>query len=426
MVIRRNADDLSDWIDRARRMYQALGVKIAYRPAVLTFPSGAIIKTGHLKDDQAYTKYQGHEYQRLLIEELTQIPLEKRYMQLISSCRSTVPELKPHVFSTTNPGGVGHGWVKRRFVDPAPPGVPFTDEYGRSRIFIPARVDDNPTLMLNDPAYVQTLEAFKTTDEMIYKAWRLGSWDVFLGQVFTEWNYDQHVSDRFLYPLDECRKIICFDWGYNDPGCALWLAIAPENKYGVSHVFCYREMYLTKHTPEQWADKMAIFTKIEDTQFIVLPHDCFVKEGRRSIADIFKTSLDTRIVRGDTLSRGARLNRLAATHQFLAESADGRPYLITHPKCENLIRTLPELVYDDVNVEDVNSDGEDHAYDALSLGLMTIQLKYKLNSGRVKSPRKVIQTVFSPVDENGAFRSPDFLERFKEHADKRHKSWEER
>jgi hypothetical protein len=426
LVIRRNADDLSDWIDRAGRMYHSLGVKIAYRPAILTFPSGAIIKTGHLKDEQAYTKYQGHEYHRLLVEELTQIPSEKRYMQLLSSCRSTIPELEPHVFLTTNPGGVGHGWVKRRFVDPSPPGVPFLDDNGRDRIFIPARVDDNPTLMKNDPNYVKTLEAFKTTDEMTYKAWRLGSWDVFLGQVFMEWVYDKHVSDRFLHSLDECKKIICFDWGYNDPGSALWLAIAPENKYGVSHVYCYRELHVNHKTPEQWADMISVFTKIEDTEFMVLPHDCFVSEGKRSIADIFKASIDTRIIRGDTLSRGARLNRLASTHQFLSDSTDGRPYLIIHPKCENLIRTLPELVYDEVNVEDVDSSGDDHDYDALSLGLMTIQLKYKLNSGRVRSSRKVSQTVFSPVNKQGDFQGPDFLERIKENASKHHKGWEER
>ena len=427
LVIRRNADDLSDWIDRANRMYQGLGVSIAYRPAVLRFPSGAIIRTGHLKDELAYTKYQGHEYQRMLIEELTQIPTEKRYLQLTSSCRSTVPELMPEVFMTTNPGGVGHGWVKRRFIDPAPPGTPFTDPHsGRSRIFIPARVDDNPTLVRNDPGYVAGLEELKATDEQLYKAWRLGSWDVFIGQVFMEWNYDTHVADRFLYSLDECKKIICFDWGYNDPGSALWLAIAPENKYGVSHVFCYRELHLNRKTPDEWADMISVFTKIEDTEFIVLPHDCFVNEGKRSIADIFKAKLDTRIVRGDTLSRGARLNRLAITHQFLSQSADGRPYMLVHPKCENLIRTLPELVYDDVNVEDVDSSGDDHDYDALSLGLMTIQLKYNLNSGRVKSKRKVEKTIFSPVNKEGELQGPDFLQKFKDEANSRHKNWEHR
>jgi hypothetical protein len=83
LVIRKNADDLSDWIDRASRMYAFAGVSIAYRPAILTFPSGAVIRTGHLKDDNAYSKYQGHEYHKMLVEELTQIPSEENYLKLI-------------------------------------------------------------------------------------------------------------------------------------------------------------------------------------------------------------------------------------------------------------------------------------------------------------------------------------------------------
>ena len=98
LVVRRNADDLADWIDRAHKMYPY--AKIVGKPATIKFPSGAIIRTGHLKDDQAYTKYQGHEYQRVLIEELTQIPSEESYLKLISSCRSTIQGLEPRIFCT--------------------------------------------------------------------------------------------------------------------------------------------------------------------------------------------------------------------------------------------------------------------------------------------------------------------------------------
>src|SRR3990172_453739 len=107
LVIRKNETDLRDWIDRATRMYSGVGGKVTGRPAVIDFPSGARIYTGHLKDDQAYTKYQGHEYQRILLEELNHIPTEDSYLRLISSCRSTI-DLKPMIFATTNPGGVGH------------------------------------------------------------------------------------------------------------------------------------------------------------------------------------------------------------------------------------------------------------------------------------------------------------------------------
>ena len=119
LVIRKNSEDLSDWIDRAAYLYQRYGARPTGKPATITFPSGAKIRTGHLKDDLAYTKYQGHEYQRILIEELTQIPDETRYLQLISSCRTSIPELIPQIFCTTNPGGLGHAWVKARFIDVA-------------------------------------------------------------------------------------------------------------------------------------------------------------------------------------------------------------------------------------------------------------------------------------------------------------------
>lgn len=195
-----------------------MGAKIAYKPAQITFPSGAIIRTGHLKDDQAYTKYQGQEYQRILIEELTQIPEEKRYLQLIASCRTTIPEIKTQVFATTNPGGVGHGWVKSRFIDPSPPNIPFIDKTsGRGRIYIPATVDDNPTLVQNDPAYVGFLDSLKDTDTELWKAWRLGDWDTFAGQFFREFKRSSHVVLPFI--PDKTTSVIVggMDWGYNAP-----------------------------------------------------------------------------------------------------------------------------------------------------------------------------------------------------------------
>lgn len=417
LVIRKNADDLSDWVDRAYRMYKLKGVSIAYRPPILTFPSGAIIRTGHLKDDQAYTKYQGHEYQRMLIEELTQIATETRYLQLVASCRSTIPEIRPQIFCTTNPGGRGHTWVKNRFITDHIPGMPFRDENtGQWRIFIPAKVDDNPILNKVDPGYVKTLEGLKKTDEQLWKAWRLGDWDIFVGQFFREWLYAKHVSDHINYSLDVCKKIICYDWGYTAPGCAIWLALTPENKHGVRHVFAYRELYQNSKSPEQWAEDIKTFTSREKVDYIVLPHDCFSHaKGDRSIADTFKKIGGLRIVEGHTLERGARLNRAAITHQFLGDAKDGLPYLIVHPNCRNLIRTLPDLVHDEFNIEDVDSDGEDHAYDALSLGLLSLIQKGKRSSAVKHNPERA-KVPFVATGIGAQQLGPDFLEAIKREA----------
>jgi hypothetical protein len=172
LVIRKNYTDLKDWRDRAMRMYYSSGVKSS--EGDMTFPGGAKVVLGHLKDANAYIKYMGHEYQYILLEELTHIPSEELYLKLISSCRSTIPDLKPQVFATSNPGGAGHKWVKARFIDGKPKMKPFLDpESGRTRMYIPATVDDNPTLMENDPDYVKFLESLPPD---LKAQWRFGSW----------------------------------------------------------------------------------------------------------------------------------------------------------------------------------------------------------------------------------------------------------
>lgn len=175
LVIRRNATDLSDWIDRAKHMYApARGV---YVGDAFVFPSGAKIRTGHLKDDNAYSKYQGHEYQKELLEEITHISSEDNYEKLLGSCRSTVPGIKPQVFATTNPDGPGYSWVKRRWSIPDSPieVIRTKDEKtGRTRIFIPSRVQDNPKLMESDPGYIKYLQSIQ--DDDLREAWLNGSW----------------------------------------------------------------------------------------------------------------------------------------------------------------------------------------------------------------------------------------------------------
>ncbi|TXG76604.1 hypothetical protein E6Q11_04355 [Candidatus Dojkabacteria bacterium] len=174
LVIRRNATDLDDWIDRAKVMYaSAKGVFVG---GTFVFPSGAKIRTGHLKDDNAYSKYQGHEYHKILIEELTHIESEDDYEKLRGSCRSKYPDIKPQIFATTNPDGAGHKWVKKRWRIPDHPTKPIitVDKNGLRRIFIPSSLDDNKKLTENDPNYRNLLEAI--SDEELKDAWLNGSW----------------------------------------------------------------------------------------------------------------------------------------------------------------------------------------------------------------------------------------------------------
>lgn len=192
LVLRKNHKDLSDWISRAKRLYANVGG--VYVGDTFRFPSGATIKTGHLAEEDAYEKYQGHEYQRILIEELTHIPTEELFLKVLGSNRSTVPDLRAQFMGTANPGGPGHRWVKKRYIDTAvlydreyidDEGLPQTCKHGRrwtdpvhqlTRIYVPSRVEDNPFLFKLDPKYVRYLDSLP---EELKKAWRLGDWNTY-------------------------------------------------------------------------------------------------------------------------------------------------------------------------------------------------------------------------------------------------------
>ncbi len=216
LVIRRNATDLSDWLARARNMYQSVGAKFV--GTTIQFPSGYTIITGHLKDDNAYTKYQGHEYQMILLEELSQIPSEELYLKLIASARSTIPNVKAQVFCTSNPDGVGRFWVKRRFIENQMPLIPFPDPVsGRTRVYIPATVEDNPTLMKNDPDYVAYLESLPPD---LKAQWRYGSWDYTIvkgaiyGSDMIQANKENRIGIVPLLPYEEVHTL--WDIGLSD------------------------------------------------------------------------------------------------------------------------------------------------------------------------------------------------------------------
>ncbi len=368
LVIRKNSDDLKDWLDRARRFYFSLGGTVVGNPAEIRFTTGAVIRTGHLKDDNAYTKYQGQEYQHILIEELTQIPTEKLYLQLIASCRTSRPELRPQVFATTNPGGIGHVWVKERFVDPAPPGTPFKDAISRrTRIFIPAKVDDNPALMKADPDYVHTLEALKATDEELWKAWRLGDWDTFAGQFFREFRRDLHVINPFKPDKDKYVFVGGMDWGRTAP-FSFHLSAVEKVKHKEEYFYrvnTFLEVYGTQKTPQEWAEaiKKSVYgfdLLIRDIAWIRGDPAMFKQadDGGISIADQFSDE-GIRIWPGDN----DRIGGWALMHKWLSLAPDGKPYWQITRNCNNLIRTLPTLVHDEHKVEDVETEGEDHAAD---------------------------------------------------------------
>lgn len=363
LVIRRNSDDLKDWIDRAGIMYSTCGGRVVGIPPEVRFPSGAKIRTGHLKDEQAYTKYQGHEYQKMVIEELTQIPTEEQYLKLISSCRSTLDDVAPQVFCTTNPGGIGHVWVKNRFRLSGTPNKPILTkdpETKLKRVFIPARVTDNPTLMEKDPRYVDYLNGLKPT---LRKAWRYGSWDIFAGQYFEEWNDAQHVMKQFPLP-ETWKRFRAYDHGYAKPACCKWYAVDYDGR-----VWVYKELYVTKWKIPKIAKKITKMSKGEEYVWSVADSSIFANTGEEeTIADNFARHGITFLPSGKRRIDGWNLMR-----QYLDWNGDRQPKIIYFDNCKDSIRTIPALIHDEKHIEDLDSDGEDHAADADRYFLTTLR-----------------------------------------------------
>jgi hypothetical protein len=368
LVLRKNHTDLCDWISRAHVFYKSYGAKKSGND--FFFPSGAVIRTGHLKDADAYEKYQGHEYQRILIEELTQIPEENRYLKLLGSCRSTHPELRPSVFCTANPGGPGHGWVKKRFIDIGAPNVahyrPLSENQedaailnvrGRNwRMFIPARIEDNPTLM-QDETYLAYLDGLP---EKFRKAWREGDWNILSGQYFPEFSRAKHVVRPFEIPKNWTIES-GLDWGYSvDPWACLWAAI---DEYG--DVVIFKTDKGKFQVPSEVENQIVYKSNGKNPSSVVADPSMWGKrDGDSSAAKFEKLN----IIKGDN----SRIQGWMRIREYLREGPNGHPRLRIFDTCSELISNLEDLIHSEKNPEDAQDDPNiDHFPDALRYFLMS-------------------------------------------------------
>lgn len=435
LVLRRNADDLADYSARCEEAYQFADVQIRRNPMVLRFgensqnTKGAVIRGGHLHDLNSYIKYQGQEFSRIAIEELTQMPSELLYKQIMSSCRSKYAEMNPQMILTANPGGVGMGWVKRRFVTPIdfeneddwtkteeengdilyenprykwwqrryewendsgqPRLTVWNDIWDKEeqtwRCFVPATIDDNPILTENDPDYVRMLEGLKTTDVALYNAWRHGDWSVFAGQVFTEFSREKHTINNFAdigtttEQFNDAVKVISMDWGYSDQTAIYFTALIDDRPV------TYKEMYGNQKLASDWGKELYEYLKDSEQviDYFIYPDDMDAgKNGFESPINDIQEWLDKLPVDKQPILQmvsregGSRMIRQQATHKFLQKE----PCAKIFKRCTNLIRALPDLVYDDNKPEEINTT-TDHEitnpYDGWSYGLRWINEKRK-------------------------------------------------
>ncbi len=366
LVLRKNHTDLCDWIARANRFYSAYGARKV--GSDFYFPNGAVIRTGHLKDEDAYEKYQGHEYQRILIEELTQIPDELRYLMILGSCRSTIPNLSPAIMNTANPGGPGHGWVKKRFIDVAPPGVakylpistdpqPGQTVKGKNwRIYIPAKITDNPVLM-KDENYLAFLMGLP---EKIRKAWLDGDWDILAGQYFSEFDRSIHVVEPFKIPK-HWRIESGLDWGYSpDPWACVWYAI---DEHG--DIVVFREATGNRQVPSEVEERILYLSDGRPPRDVIgAPSMWGSRDGDSTAAKFGKINL----AKGDN----ARIQGWMRIHEYLRMGPRGYPRLRIFNTCTSLINCISSMIHSQKDPEDAMDDAKiDHLPDALRYGLMS-------------------------------------------------------
>jgi hypothetical protein len=248
-------------IPRSHGFYKHLGGRYNDTKHVWTFPSGASIRFSYLETDDDARDHDTAEYHYAAFDELTALPHSphfNRYLYITSRCRSSIPGISAIVRSATNPGNVGHVWVRDRFVAPNPDGrvIIYDTASETKRIFIPAKLTDNPYLMKSDPGYIKRLNLLPEAER---RAKVLGDWWVFAGQVFAEWR-DPYTGVKFKdEPSNACHvvpdfdppswwpRIIAADWGYAAKTWVGWGAVSPD-----SRLFLYREYCEDKKEITEW------------------------------------------------------------------------------------------------------------------------------------------------------------------------------
>jgi PBSX family phage terminase large subunit len=383
-------------------LYKQLGpypFKYNSQDSTFTFSNNSIIQLAYLDNEADKYRYQSAEIHTLLFDELTHFT-QDQYEYLKTRVRSEKPRLM-RIMGASNPGNVGHGWVKAYFIDGHTPETIFKDVTGVTKMFIPATVSDHPNPVFRE-SYTKQLEAL--SDESLKRALLHGDWDIFSGQVFTEWRRTKHVFSELPVNLNDCKLYCGLDWGYNDNTAIYWVAQAPENEAGRFY-YVYRELYGNQTRPEDWAYKLAEYFKSEPVQFLAMPHDTFSNLGGtmpivQQFRDVFdKLGVRTPIVKAPSGTHQHKINRQALLHQLLSDSTLGKPYLQVSESCVNLIRTLPMLVYSDLRPEELADQQEDHAYDGLTYILYSIASN---NFSAIVTPKQPGQKPKAPyVDEDG-------------------------
>ena len=384
LLLRHTTEELRELIFKSQELYPKIwpGIKWSERKMQWTAPSGARLWMSYLDRDEDVLRYQGLAFSWIGFDELTQWATPYAWNYMRSRLRSTATDLPIFMRATTNPGGRGHHWVKKMFIDPSPYNRSFdatdidTTEVLRypaghskagkplfKRRFIPARLSDNPYLSQAGDYEAMLLSLPEQQRRQLLD----GDWDIKEGAAFTEFDRHVHVIEPFDIPSNWVKFRAC-DYGYGSYSGVLWFAVAPNEQ-----IVTYRELYVSKVLATDLAD-MILDLEAEDgnIKYGVLDSSLWHKRG-----DTGPSLAEQMISQGcrwrpSDRSRGSRVAGKNEIHRRLQiDEFTEEPRLVFFNTCTNTISQLPSIPFDKKNPEDVDTKSEDHLYDALRYGIMS-------------------------------------------------------
>jgi phage terminase large subunit len=319
------------------------------------FPNGSRIVLGYCQAESDVLQYQGQAYDVIFMEEATQFT-EFQFNAMMETNRSSgmmKVKFSPRMYFTCNPGGVGHTWVKRLFIDRDYRNKERAENYD----FIPSTVYDNKYLMTNNPEYVENLE---NLPEMRKRAMLYGDWDSFEGQYFDEFDRNIHVIEPFDIP-ERWRRYITLDYGL-DMLAAYWIAVDYQGK-----AYVYKELYQSGLIISEAAKAIKDMTT-ETIYQTLAPPDLWNRrqETGKSAAQLFQEN-GVYLMQSDNNRVQGWYNLKEWLKPYKDEQEITTAHLVICKNCVNLIRTIPQLQCDSKNPNDVASDPHEltHAPDAI-------------------------------------------------------------
>lgn len=357
LIIRRTYPELqSNHIEPICKMVpQSIGV---YNGSLkqMNFVNGSIIKFGHYNGVSSEFEYQGQEYDWIFMDEATQFT--ENEFRILGGCLRGVNDIPKRFYLTCNPGGVGHRWVKRLFIDrqfKTSSQNPEENENPKDYSFIFASVEDNEPLMKSSPAYVQMLSSLP---ERLRAAHRYGDWNALSGAYFDEFSEARHVISPIAIP-DTWRRYRAFDYGLDMLAC-FWVAVDEKGRCYVYRELCMPEL-IVREAAQQILDNTMPNENIEIT---FAPPDMWT-----TLKDTGKTMAETFMLAGLPLVKVSN-NRVQGHMQIkemLADGPDGKPMLLFFKNCRHIIADLPAIQTDEKNPNDCAKEPHDltHTVDAL-------------------------------------------------------------